>query len=82
MRAQEIMTKEVLTVSPGLSVREMAEFLIKENISGAPVIDKKNNGYSYGRRLNFSGQKDTSADILESFLQYYSVWALANGVGA
>ena len=43
MRAEEIMTKEVLTVSPGLSVRELAEFLIKENISGAPVIDKENN---------------------------------------
>ncbi|MBU4304839.1 MAG: CBS domain-containing protein [Candidatus Omnitrophica bacterium] len=43
MRAEEIMTKEVLTVSPGLSVRELAEFLIKENISGAPVIGKENN---------------------------------------
>ena len=33
------MTKEVLTVKPTTSVHELAELLVKKNISGAPVVD-------------------------------------------
>ncbi len=42
MLAKDIMTKDVKTVSPELAIREFASFLIKENVSGAPVVDAEN----------------------------------------
>ena len=41
MLAKDIMTKNVKTVSPSLEIREFALLLVKENISGAPVVDKQ-----------------------------------------
>ena len=38
MFAKDIMTKDVKTVSPDLEIREFALFLVKENVSGAPVV--------------------------------------------
>jgi len=40
MLAKSIMTKEVKTVTASMPIRELAVFLVKENISGAPVVDK------------------------------------------
>ncbi|HWP59806.1 MAG TPA: CBS domain-containing protein [Candidatus Acidoferrales bacterium] len=40
MRAKEIMTKDVITVSPSTRVREVALLLTKNNISGVPVRDR------------------------------------------
>ena len=39
MNVKEIMTKEVVTVDPGMDIRKFAELLIKKNISGAPVME-------------------------------------------
>lgn len=39
MLLKEIMTKNVLTLSPNDSLQVAAELFIKHNISGAPVID-------------------------------------------
>ena len=39
MLAKEIMSKKLKTVSPVMAIREFAAFLIKEKVSGAPVID-------------------------------------------
>ena len=39
MLLKEIMTKDVLTLSPNDSLQVAAELFIKHNISGAPVID-------------------------------------------
>lgn len=39
MTAKDIMTKKVKTVAPGLAIRDLALFLVKEKISGAPVVD-------------------------------------------
>jgi CBS domain-containing protein len=39
MRARDIMTKEVITVSPETSVEEIAFLLLKHNISGVPVVE-------------------------------------------
>ncbi len=39
MLAKSIMTRKVKTVVPSMPIRELAEFLVKENISGAPVVD-------------------------------------------
>jgi CBS domain-containing protein len=39
MRARDIMTKTVLTVTPETSVREAAQLFAENHISGAPVVD-------------------------------------------
>ena len=43
MLLKDIMTKDVLTLSPNDSLQDAAELLIKNNISGAPVVDAFNN---------------------------------------
>ena len=40
MVAKDIMTKEIITVSPTTSVKKLAMTLVKNQISGAPVLDK------------------------------------------
>jgi len=41
VRARDIMTKRVVTVGPGMKVRELAKLLAQKKISGAPVVDEK-----------------------------------------
>jgi CBS domain-containing protein len=40
MRAKDIMTREVITVSPSMTIKNLAMTLIKNQISGAPVAGK------------------------------------------
>ena len=40
MNAKDIMTKDIITVSPAMSVKALAMTLIKNQISGAPVAGK------------------------------------------
>jgi CBS domain-containing protein len=40
MIARDIMTRDVITVSPTTSVKNLAMLLIKNQISGAPVADR------------------------------------------
>jgi len=40
MIAKDIMTKEIITVSPTTGVKKLAMTLVKNQISGAPVVDK------------------------------------------
>jgi CBS domain-containing protein len=40
MQAKDIMTRDVITVSPAMSVKSLAMTLIKNQISGAPVAGK------------------------------------------
>jgi CBS domain-containing protein len=39
MKAKDIMTKDVITVRPEATIREIAAVLIEHSISGVPVID-------------------------------------------
>ena len=41
MKAKDIMTKEVITVKPETTIEELARLLMKQQISGAPVVDDK-----------------------------------------
>lgn len=41
MNVQDIMTKDVLTVRPDMTVRELAELFVAKDISGAPVVDDR-----------------------------------------
>lgn len=40
MTAKDIMTRDIITVAPTMSVKKLAMRLIKNQISGAPVTDK------------------------------------------
>ena len=41
MQAKDIMTKKVVTLSPEMGITEASRILLRRNISGAPVVDKK-----------------------------------------
>ena len=40
MNAKDIMTRDIITVTPNMSVKKLAMLLIKNQISGAPVSGK------------------------------------------
>ena len=40
MQAKDIMTRDIITVKPSMTTRNLAMTLIKNQISGAPVADK------------------------------------------
>ena len=42
-KASEIMTREVITVSPETSVQQLAQIFSANRISGAPVVDSEGN---------------------------------------
>jgi len=39
LTAKDIMTHDVVTVKPGTSIEELASLLVKNHISGVPVVD-------------------------------------------
>ena len=41
MLARDIMTRDVITVTPSMTIKQLANALIKNQVSGAPVSDKK-----------------------------------------
>ena len=41
LKAKDIMTKDVITVKPDTTIEELARTLMKNQISGAPVVDDK-----------------------------------------
>lgn len=43
MKIKDVMIKKVITVGVGQTLLEAANILVKNNISGAPVVDKKGN---------------------------------------
>jgi CBS domain-containing protein len=46
LTAKDIMTKKVITVKPDTSIKELSAILVKNKISGAPVVD--DSGALYG----------------------------------
>jgi CBS domain-containing protein len=57
MLAKDIMTKDVITVSPQATVRELAKILVKKRISGAPVVDKKGNVLGIASEADITGSR-------------------------
>ena len=43
LKAAQIMAKQFLTISPEMSVEELARLLYREDVTGAVVVDKKGN---------------------------------------
>lgn len=72
MLAKDIMTKRVKSVSAQLAIREFAAFLIKENISGAPVIDENGNflGIATEEDLIFQDKKINLPAFLNLFANF------------
>ena len=40
MKAKDFMVKDVLTVSPEMTVKELARLFVERQVSGAPVVDE------------------------------------------
>ena len=68
MRAKDIMTTQVLTVTPDTPVREVAAFLLQHHISGVPVVD------SAGRVLGMIGEIDLIHRIAARGERHRSWW--------
>lgn len=41
MKAKDIMTKDVITVTPETTIDEVARLFVEQRISGAPVVDER-----------------------------------------
>jgi len=41
MVARDVMTREVITINPAATIRELSEILVRNRISGVPVMDGK-----------------------------------------
>lgn len=72
-RAQDIMSRDVLTVQPETSVSELARLLNTHNINGVPVVDSDNNllGVVTENDLVYQKKKihiPTVINILDSFI--------------
>ena len=52
MKAQEIMTRDVITVRPDTSVRDIAGLMVEKHISGVPVVTDK------GKLIGMVSQSD------------------------
>ncbi len=52
MKVADVMTREVKTLNPEMSVKEAAQFLLEKGIGGAPVVDKE------GKMLGIVSESD------------------------
>lgn len=73
LKAQDIMTREVITVNEDATVRELASLFLTHNISGAPVVDTEGRviGVVTESDLIFQNKKvhlPTAVAILDAFL--------------
>ncbi len=63
MKVREIMTAEILSVSPHISAKEALDFLFKHRISGLPVIDAN------GKLVGMFTEKDVLKSVLPSYIE-------------
>lgn len=63
MKIKDIMTKDVLTLSPDISAKEAMDILFKEKISGLPVIDKD------GKLVGMFTEKDVIRYLLPVYVE-------------
>jgi CBS-domain-containing membrane protein len=73
LKARDIMTKDVVTVNPQTSIRELAALLLERKISGAPVVDDAGKllGVVTESDLIFQNKKvhlPTAVAILDAFV--------------
>ena len=73
LKARDIMTKDVVTVNPHTSIRELAALLLQQKVSGAPVVDEAGKllGVVTESDLIFQNKKvhlPTAVAILDAFV--------------
>lgn len=65
MKVAEIMKKDVVVIKKGTSYQEVAEILVKNKISGAPVVDKE------GKIIGVISEKDLFRAVYPSYREFY-----------
>ena len=66
MQVAEVMQKEVIVVKNDMSVTEAAMVLLKNNITGAPVVDQE------GKLMGVVSEKDIFKFLYPDYREYYS----------
>lgn len=66
MQVAEVMQKEVIAVKMEMSITEAAMILLKNNITGAPVVDRE------GKLMGVVSEKDIFKFLYPDYREYYS----------
>jgi CBS domain-containing protein len=66
MEVKKVMRKKVITVRRGMSIAEAAKVLLKNNVTGAPVVDKDN------KLIGVVSEKDIFKILYPNYQEYYS----------
>jgi len=64
MKVKDIMTRDVITLKPEMSVKEAAGMLFKLQISGLPVVDEE------GRVVGMFTEKELLTMVLPSYIEH------------
>jgi CBS domain-containing protein len=65
MKVQDVMKKDVIAIKKGTSYKEVAEILLKNKISGAPVVDEE------GKLIGVVSEKDLFRAIYPGYKEFY-----------
>lgn len=65
MKVKEVMAKKVITINKNATLREAAKILIKNKISGAPVVDDK------GQLVGIVSEKDLYKALYPTHAEFY-----------
>ena len=65
MKVKEVMTKKVITINKKATLKEAAKILIKNKISGAPVVDEK------GNLVGLVSEKDLYKALYPTHAEFY-----------
>jgi len=63
MKVKEVMTKDVISITPDTNASEALELLLKMRISGLPVLDEKN------KLVGMFTEKEVLSAILPSYVE-------------
>ena len=63
MKVKEIMTKDIISITPDTNASEALELLLKMRISGLPVLDEKN------KLVGMFTEKEVLSAILPSYVE-------------
>jgi len=61
MKAEDVMTREVISIGPDASVLQGAQLMLQHSISGLPVIDEKGKLVGVLSESDFLRRRDSSA---------------------
>ena len=62
MKAEDVMTRDVISIDPGATVLQAAQLMLKHHISGLPVIDKDGNLVGIVSEGDFLRRRETKTE--------------------